>query len=203
MSHIVAALFVMTLLVPTVSFGAGQAWLWRDDTGATHISGDRESIPPAFRAKSEPIASVDIQGSGIEYNIKTVQPTKDFRVPLETLGAGVSVETLFNGTQTRMAVLDTGAQWIVITRKLAMALGYDLKTARAGLFSSWSGAVSAPVVTLNSVSIGGAQARDIPAAVVDFDGRGPVSAIIGMSFLNGFRFEINARGGYAEFFAPR
>jgi hypothetical protein len=37
------------------------------------------------------------------------------------------------------------------------------------------------------------------AAIMDFPGRGPVSAIIGMNFLSLFRFEINMREGVIIF----
>ncbi|MGK7344652.1 MAG: retropepsin-like aspartic protease family protein [Candidatus Nitrospinota bacterium M3_3B_026] len=196
-----AAFFIMAALALPASAGeAPAAWRWKDDAGAVHITGDPAKIPPRYRDKASPMRVHTVTGA----EESAPRPPGAVRggraaVAFDPSGERIGVEAAFDGGISRRAWVDTGSGPVIITTKLATALGYDTGGAAKKRFSYPGGSGSAPVVTLKSVRVGGAEARDIPAVVMDFDGRGPVSAVIGMSFLSRFSFEVDTARGEMVF----
>lgn len=171
-------------------------WRWTDESGAVHITSRREDVPAKYRSASAPMKYSTVAEPAPEPVAPKPAPLeKERTVRFDPSGRMVAVQSVLNDTVERGAWIDTGSELTVITTKLALALGLDMKGAERRVFHTQSGRVNAPVVMLKSVKVGPATAHDVMAAIMDFPGRGPVSAIVGMNFLSLFRFEINMREG--------
>lgn len=171
-------------------------WRWMDESGAVHITSRRDDVPAKYRSNSVPMKYSTVAEPAPEPVAPKPEPLEKERIVRFDSSAGMVVaQALIGETVERGAWIDTGSELTVITSKLALALGVDVRGAEKRVFHTQNGRVSAPVVMLKSVKIGPAKARDVMAAIMDFPGRGPVSAIIGMNFLSLFRFEINMREG--------
>ncbi|MBF0291281.1 MAG: clan AA aspartic protease [Nitrospinae bacterium] len=175
-------------------------WRWTDESGAVHITSRREDVPAKYRSFSVPMKYSTVAEPAPEPAAPKPAPLEKERVVrFDPSGGMVAVQALIGETVERGAWIDTGSELTVITTKLALALGVDVKGAERRGFHTQNGRVSAPVVMLKSVKVGPAKASDVMAAIMDFPGRGPVSVIVGMNFLSLFRFEINMREGVVIF----
>ena len=115
-------------------------------------------------------------------------------VPLDGDGAAWRVRATLDGNVSGLFLLDTGASLCVLTPTVALRLGpapggqdhqmVQLQTA--------NGTVTAPLVRLRSIDVGGNRARDVmavmhPAVPPPFDG------VIGLSFLDHFTYAVDPR----------
>ena len=175
-------------------------WRWMDESGSVHISGALEDVPPNRRASAVSMKYSTVAEPEPEPVSPRPEPLEEERrARFDPSGGMVALKAVIDGSTERGAWIDTGSELTVITSKLALALGVDIKACDRRVFHTQNGRVSAPVTILESVRVGPAAARDVMAAIMDFPGRGPVSAIIGMNFLSLFRFEINMREGAVIF----
>ncbi len=172
---------------------------WTDGNGAVHISNRLSDAPEKYRASAKPMEMVVIDSQEPDQVKGSAKLVGGSKIAFDTKKEGIVSLARFNGLTERNAILDTGSGWAIITTKLAIALGYDLENARKSRFKVFGGSVSAPVVSLKSLQVGPAFVSNVSAAVIDFEGRGPVSAIIGMNFLSRFVFEIDHSKGEVEF----
>lgn len=78
-------------------------------------------------------------------------------------------------------LVDTGATSISLGEAQAQKLGISYKTARKGQVQTAAGVVRGYAVTLNQVSLGALNMRNVPATVVEGDVG--AEALLGMSFL--------------------
>ena len=111
-------------------------------------------------------------------------------VPLEGDGATWRVRATLDGNVSGLFLLDTGASVCVLAPTLARRLGLapdgqvQLQTA--------NGIVTASLVRLRTVDVGGNRARDI-AAVVHPAVAPPLDGVIGLSFLDHFTYAVDPR----------
>lgn len=177
----------------------GPVWRWTDESGAVHITSALTDVPVKHRSGAVSMKLSTVAEPSAEPASKP-DPLETERIARFDSSEGmVAVRAVIGESIERAAWIDTGSEFTIITSKLAVALGVDARNAEKRVFHTQGGRVSAPVTTLKSVKVGPAVARDVPAAIMDFPGRGPVSAIIGMNFLSLFRFEINMRDGVIIF----
>ncbi len=186
------------LAITAMQIDAGErfAYRYKDDSGDVHIRGSRESIPDRFREKA------------VAMRLETIRFSRESRkrnkgdavlgaagsILLEEDKGRLMVEAKFNKSVDRGVLLDTGSQLVIITTKLASALGIDLEKSGVSGFTTPSGAFTAPTVFLRSITIGPATVENISAVVIDFPGKGKVSAVIGMNFLSHYTFRIDTIG---------
>jgi len=166
---------------------------WTDAKGSTHISNSLKSVPGQYLKNVKKIKRIDINSSSnsLEPIFSTVEG--EARINFSSDDNSMIAPTVFNGSVKRNALIDTGSELVTITTKLARALGYDYKNARKAWFQTQSGPILAPVIKLESLAMGHAQVTGLQAAVIDFKGRGLVSAVAGMNFLSAFTFEIDTQ----------
>lgn len=90
--------------------------------------------------------------------------------------------------------LDTGATYTMIPWDIAEALGYEpaLSQRRVDIITA-SGIQKAPLVTLNSISVLGKEARNVDCVVHDLPQASRVDGLLGLSFIRNFpiRKEVN------------
>jgi hypothetical protein len=179
---------------------SASVWRWMDESGSVHISGALEDVPANRRASAVPMKYSTVAEPAPEPVAPKPEPLEvERRARFDPSDGMVAVNAVIGESTERGAWIDTGSELTIITSKLAVALGVDIKGCDKRAFHTQNGRVSAPVTILKSVKVGPATARGVMAAIMDFPGRGPVSAIIGMNFLSLFRFEINMREGVIIF----
>ena len=177
---------------------------WTDANGSVRVTNNLSSVPENKRGDAQPMRVFTIESVDETNAVGQVELVQNSNTVLfSETASGIVTSSLINGAARRDAIVDTGSEIAVITTKLAKALGYDIKTAREGRFRTPGGFVNAPVVELESIKIGSAKVKNVPAAVIDFKERGPVSAIIGMNFLSRFIFEIDYASKKITFQPPQ
>ena len=172
----------------------GVVYRWTDDTGVTRASTSLAAIPEKHRQSAVEMKVVNVDDNSVEA-MSTPKGYGAAEISFRPGAERTEAMAVFNGRAERMAIVDTGAGIMAITRKLARALGYKPENLPRSWIITSAGKLKVPMVTLDSVRIGGAEARKVRAAVIDFEGRGPVSAVIGMSFLSAFVMEVDSMAG--------
>jgi clan AA aspartic protease (TIGR02281 family) len=105
-------------------------------------------------------------------------------------GAGWLVEATVNGRERGTFLLDTGATFCVVGPRLAKAL--RLRGDDTIKMQTANGIIEAPIVQLQSLTVGGSNARDLRAVVHDAV-EAPLDGVIGLNFLNRFSYSIDPR----------
>ena len=111
-------------------------------------------------------------------------------VPLDGDGAAWRVRATLDGNVSGLFLLDTGASLCVLAPTLARRLG--LASDGQVQLQTANGIVTAPVVRLRTVDVGGNRARDV-MAVVHPAVPAPLDGVIGLSFLDHFTYSVDPR----------
>ena len=104
------------------------------------------------------------------------------------------------GARSIQMALDTGATYVVIPTAIAKALGYDVERSdRRITIATSAGLINAPMLTLDSVSVLGAQAVNVPAISLDLPREARFRGLLGLSFLRNFDVDLHFRTGVIRF----
>lgn len=109
-------------------------------------------------------------------------------VPLMGNGNAYFIDAAINGTSQRL-LLDTGASFTTFSAALARQLGFSVpRDAPRVQLSTANGIISAPMITVDSISINGATVANLDVVVIDnMNGNG----LLGLNFLNHFNIDID------------
>ena len=115
-------------------------------------------------------------------------------IPLRRAGGGWFAEVVLNTTKKATFLVDTGASYCVISPKLAGALGLKPgRRARSVTLQTVGGRTTGPLVTIRSVQVGHAQAKEVHAVVHEI---GPgVEGLLGNSFLSRYTVTLDPERG--------
>ena len=123
----------------------------------------------------------------------TVRAAGKFVIPFQKDGAAIFVRVTLNNKVPATFVLDTGATLVTISSRTARELGIAVTpdtqriTARTA-----SGVITSPIVELESVKIGDAEATKVRAAVCDTCAVGAlIEGLLGLSYLGQFNFSLD------------
>ena len=114
-------------------------------------------------------------------------------VKLERNGNNFLVNARINGRHKARLLLDTGATYVQIPRKLAleeMGIDFEAKERVACTLADGS-VVPAILLVLEELRVGGVKVKNVDAVVLLGDDPGESDGLLGMSFLNKFKFEID------------
>jgi clan AA aspartic protease (TIGR02281 family) len=176
------------LLLPTLS-RPGELFRWVDERGVVHFSDNLHNIPEQYR----PDAS--------RMNVpKSVQPERNpydqnkASVPFQKKGEVMVVTATVNERVSANFVVDTGASYTMISRATAKELDIDLERKLPTIpFQTVNGTINAPLVSLDSIEVGGMKIRDLTAAVHDISSDPGSVGLLGLNFLNNFRMDIDMK----------
>jgi aspartyl protease family protein len=185
---------------------ADEVYRWVDENGRTHFSQNLHEVPPKYRPQakdkleeaSDEANPIQVLGNAppIEHRWKDVAtPTYrkgSTKVQLKpTRGDNFIVQVRLNDKLTVPFMLDTGASTVTITQEIADQLGIvtgpNTKYAR---FNTANGVIKAPIITLDSVEVGGAEVNNVRASIPPNLHIG----LLGTSFLNNFQYSIDPVG---------
>jgi clan AA aspartic protease (TIGR02281 family) len=117
-----------------------------------------------------------------------------YAIPLWGGSKHLVVRGTFNGVLSGPMLVDTGASYCVLTRAVARQLGLGAHAADSVPVATANGEVNADLVTLDSVQIDDARLAGVDAVVMDAV-EPPLIGIIGLSFLNHFRYSVDHSEG--------
>ena len=183
--------------------GAAEVYRWTDASGRLHFTEDLHRVPAAHRAEAEASAARAPEPSRVQRiegpppparraEARAVGSERTYTIPVERAGLSMRVTATLNGSVRAPFIIDTGASDVVIPGWVAEQLGVEIdETTRTQFYQTANGVVETPVVTLDSIELGGAEARDVSASVSE---RMPVG-LLGLSFFNRFSYHVDpARG---------
>lgn len=118
-------------------------------------------------------------------------------IPIERMGAAILVRALVNDQFSAAFIVDTGATLTAISREAAEAIGIrvDADTPTISLRTA-GGIVQGVLVQVEAIRVGGAEAREVRAVVLDMP-HFPrnVAGLLGLSFLARFKVSIDVENG--------
>jgi clan AA aspartic protease (TIGR02281 family) len=193
------ALHILTALALYVTASAALAaeyYRWQDENGVVHITDNLHNVPPKHRPKVNRLATPERPPAGPEPEMKAAPTTRKASIPIEKHGHVVVIQATLNNKRSAKFVVDTGASYTLISNALARELSIEIApTAKSLPFQTANGLISAPVTNLDSISVGGMEIRDLPAAVHDAVPDPQVAGLLGLNFLTHFRMDIDTQRG--------
>jgi len=89
-------------------------------------------------------------------------------------------------------LIDTGASITMVTSAALQQRGLRYReTGRSQLFNTANGQVRAPIIILESLSVGDWYVQQLEVGILDLGGRSDIDGLLGMNFLSHFRFFID------------
>jgi clan AA aspartic protease (TIGR02281 family) len=117
-------------------------------------------------------------------------------VPLIRSGSSFLVRALLNGRRDVLFYVDTGASYTTISHQVARDIGIDAGSgAPTVTLITASGTIQAPVAVLESLQIGGVEARDVQVVVHDLPRGAAGVGLLGLSFLSRFSVRLDPDQG--------
>lgn len=115
-------------------------------------------------------------------------------IPLTGGRRHLIVEATLNSAVSGPMLVDTGSSYCVLTRTTALRLGLHARPTRSIPVATANGQVAASLVELDSMQLRGARLARVDALIMDAV-EPPLIGIIGLSFLNNFRYSVDAAEG--------
>lgn len=97
-------------------------------------------------------------------------------------------------TITRL-VLDTGASFVVLPWKLAVAIGLQIDPEKTIQTTTATTLETVPKVIIPEISVLGKKVRMVEAIIKDLPPEAPVDGLLGLSFLKNFKLTIDFSKG--------
>jgi hypothetical protein len=176
--------------VPAFFAFAQEFYRWVDDQGAIHFSDNLYSIPEKFRAQAEKRFQPAVRapsGSVPEYQPRGSQPAV-IVVPFKRQGNLIIVDGTINQTVPVRFILDTGAEISIIPLSVAPRLGINPRSAIFITMTGIGGSVEVPLVEVESLSIGGAEVRNLEVTLNNTPL--PDTGLLGADFLSDYKVDI-------------
>jgi clan AA aspartic protease (TIGR02281 family) len=174
------------------SLSGAEIFRWADEKGIVYFTDNPHNIPEKYRARAIRLKAADSPRR--DEPAKVSEPDKA-SIPIQRKGQVAVVRATLNSKASASFVVDTGASYTMISRAMAKELEIDIegKNLPAIPFQTANGVISAPVVTLESIDVGGMQVKDLTAAVYDAFPDSSVSGLLGLNFLSHFRMDIDSK----------
>jgi clan AA aspartic protease (TIGR02281 family) len=173
-----------------------EIYKWVDRDGSVHFSDTLAGIPSEYRDRIEEKAGLtstsrsDPAPRRVTPERRSIAPVPpSYAVPLRRDGNAMLVEALVGGTLRTRLLLDTGAEFTVLSTAAARRLALNLGNAAVIPLRSASGVFFAPMIKVQSIAVGDAAAYDVE--VVVHDATPGLDGLLGMSFLDNFLVTIS------------
>jgi clan AA aspartic protease (TIGR02281 family) len=181
------------LLINSASLVAAEYFRWVDQNGVVHFTDNLHNIPETQRGNAGRIQS--IEPPRVPQPAAPIAPSKA-SIPFEKQGQVVIVEATLNKKTAAKFVVDTGASYTMISSAVAKELDIDTEqNRRTAPFQTANGVIQAPLVSLDSITVGGMEIRNLTAAVHDVLADPRVAGLLGLNFLSNFRMDIDTQKG--------
>jgi clan AA aspartic protease (TIGR02281 family) len=193
MSRVVFGAALLALVFSAEPLFGAEYYRWVDANGVVHFTDNLHYIPDTQRGKAGRIQSVE--PTRAPSPPAALLPTKA-SIPFEKQGHVVIVEATLNKKAAAKFVVDTGASYTMISSAVAKELAIDTEqNRRTAPFQTANGIIQAPLVSLESITVGGMEIRNLTAAVHDMLPDSRVAGLLGLNFLTNFRLDIDTQKG--------
>lgn len=165
---------------------------WVDRNGRVHFTDTIASIPPEYRDHIEEKVSLLPTPPRVTSERPARAPTPappNYAVPLRHDGNAMLVDALVGGAVRTRLLLDTGAEFTVLSTATARRLALNLSNAAVIPLRSASGVFFAPLIKVQSITVGEAVVSDVE--VIVHDATPGLDGLLGMSFLDNFLVTIS------------
>src|SRR5262252_6381373 len=173
-----------------------EIYKWVDRDGRVHFSDTLAGIPAEYRDHIEEKAGLTTTPRNdpapprvTPKRLSSVLTPPSYAVPLRRDGNTMLVEALVGGTVRTRLLLDTGAEFTVLSTAAARSLALNLGSAAVIPLRSASGVFFAPIIKVPSMTVGDATAYDVE--VIVHDATPGLDGLLGMSFLDNFLVTIS------------
>ena len=186
------------LLLLAIAPAYAEIYKWVDGDGRVHFTDTIASIPPEYRDRIEEKASLPPtprsdptppRATPERLSIAPTPAPPGYEVPLRRDGNAMLVEALVGGAVRTRLILDTGAEFTVLSTAAARRLALNLGNAAVIPLRSASGVFFAPIIKVQSITVGDAAVYDVE--VIVHDATPGLDGLLGMSFLDNFLFTIS------------
>jgi clan AA aspartic protease (TIGR02281 family) len=175
---------------------AGEMYRWIDEQGGVHLT----DTPPKPKSALQELKvyQPSTPSQAPEPSVPLVAEPGRIKVSPTKPGGTVVVDAVLNRRLTVPMLLDTGADFTVLTKQVARDLRLSsLDHLPKREFKTAGGTVRFPIATLPSLRVGTAEAHDVDVAI-DIDGHMPIG-LLGMTFLHHFKVTVDHRQGQVTF----
>lgn len=188
------------LLLLILAPADAEIYKWVDRDGRVHFTDTTAGIPPEYRDRLEEKTSTaptpqrapePPQGRPAGLSVAPTAAPTSYRVPLRRAGNAMLVEAVVDRTRHAHLLLDTGAEFTVLSTAVARSLALNLKDAAVVPLRSASGEFFAPMMKVQSITVGDAAVYDVE--VIIHDATPGLDGLLGMSFLDNFLVTISGR----------
>jgi clan AA aspartic protease (TIGR02281 family) len=189
-------MWVVVLLALTPA--SAEIYKWVDRNGQVHFTDTTAGIPSEYRDRMEERTTppslahrvLPPQQVAPESLVRPAPPTSaGYTVPLHRDGNAMLVEAVVGGTVPARLLLDTGAEFTVLSTAAARRLALNLSNAAVIPLRSASGIFFAPMLKVPSIAVGEATVADVE--VIVHDATPGLDGLLGMSFLDNFLVTIS------------
>jgi clan AA aspartic protease (TIGR02281 family) len=171
---------------------AVEFYRWVDQNGVIHFTDNFHNIPDQQRPKVGRIQGIESPRSQQPAPASLTKAS----VPFEKQGQVVIVEATLNNKTAAKFIVDTGASYTMISSATAKELSIDAgENNQTVPFQTANGLIQAPLINLQSVTVGGMEINNLTAAIHDVVPDGKVSGLLGLNFLSNFRMDIDTEKG--------
>ena len=185
------------LLLLTLAPAYAEIYKWVDRDGRVHFTDSIAGIPPEYRDRIEEKTSATPAPQSAEpsrtrparRSVAPAPPSTSYEVPLRRAGNAMLVEAVVDRTRPAQLLLDTGAEFTVLSTAVARSLSLDLRDAAIMPLRSASGVFFAPMMKVQSITVGAAAVHDVE--VIVHDATPGLDGLLGMSFLDNFSVTIS------------
>lgn len=196
MLHVITVVWLV--LSCTVALAQAEIYKWVDAVGRVHFSDTLSGVPVEYRDRVEEKGS---RAPGLQSQPALSSPTRvrpsvsspaaplSYTVPVRRDGNALLVDAMIGGTVRTRLLVDTGAEFTVLSTAAARRLGLDLGRAAVIPLRSASGVFLAPLTKVRSLSLGEAVVHDVE--VIIHDASPELDGLLGMSFLDHFSITIS------------
>ncbi len=110
-----------------------------------------------------------------------------------TIALSVDIEAIFPTTAN--LALDTGASYMIISKRMALAIGLEIDPSKNMQLTSATSVETVSLVTLPRVSVLGKTVKNVEAVIKDLPPSAPVDGLLGLSFLKHFKLTLDFKKG--------
>jgi clan AA aspartic protease (TIGR02281 family) len=174
----------------------GEMYRWVDEQGRVHLS----DTPPKSKGALQEfkVYQQSLPGQVPEPDGPSLAAPGKVKTTPTRPGGTVVVDVLLNRRLTAPMLLDTGADFTVLTKQVAKDLRLSsLDRLPTQEFKTAGGTVKLPIATLQSLRVGTAEALDVEVAI-DIGGHMPMG-LLGMTFLRHFKVTVDHQRGQVTF----
>jgi clan AA aspartic protease (TIGR02281 family) len=172
---------------------AAEYYRWVDQSGVVHFTDNLHNVPQNQRGGAD-----RIQGREPPRSAEPAKPAAPGKasVPIEKHGQVVVIEATLNNKRSAKFVVDTGASFTMISNAMARELDIDVsQNSRTMPFQTANGMIQAPLINLDSITVGGMEIKNLTTAVHDAVPDPQVVGLLGLNFLSNFRMDIDTQKG--------